>query len=65
MNENIKKLERNASEARILYKQGLITREECFETVILYINAYNFTSKQIAKKYNQNPKLLNFQSYIR
>jgi hypothetical protein len=62
---DIKLLEEKAHGARLLYKQGKITRQECFDIVILYINAYNAKSKQIAKKYNQNPRLLNFQSYIR
>lgn len=65
MNDYNKKLFEDAHKARLLYKQGLISREECFETVILYLDAYNAKSKMIAKKYGQTAKTINFQSFIR
>lgn len=60
-----RKLLDDAEKARLLYKQGLISREECFQTVILYIDAYNAKSKATAKKYGVPAKTLNFQSFIR
>lgn len=61
----VKELKEIADEAKILYAQHLISREECRNQVMPFVNAYNEFSKQTAKKYNVPSKLINFQSYIR
>lgn len=54
-----------AEVARQLYRSGKITREEAKEQIMPYIDAVNARSKELAKKYNQKPKLVNFSSYVR
>lgn len=65
MNAEIKKLKEQADAARFLYNKGEITRDECKEQVTPFIKAFNKRSKEIAKKYNQKPKTMDFISYIR
>ena len=52
MKEETLVLKNRAEEGRLLYKQGKITREECKEYVMPYLDAVNEKSKEIAKKYN-------------
>ena len=42
-----------------------ITREEAREQIMPYLDAVNKRSKELAKKYNQKPKLVTFASYVR
>lgn len=65
MNENIKELKVEAEVARANYRANIITREEAKKQIMPYINAVNERSKELAKKYNQRPKLVNFSSYVR
>lgn len=65
MSENIKELKTLAEIARANYRANIITREEAKEQIMPYIDAVNARSKELAKKYNQRPKLVNFSSYVR
>lgn len=65
MNKETEKLLNQARKAAFDYNVGLITRKECKELVMPYINLYNEKSVEIAKKYNVNPKKINFCSFIR
>lgn len=65
MRSEIKILLERAEIARLSYKKNLITREEAKKEIMPYITAYNEKAKQIAKKYNAKPKLINFSSFIR
>lgn len=65
MSENIKELKTLAEIARANYRANIITREEAKEQIMPYIDAVNARSKELAKKYNQKPKLVNFSSYVR
>lgn len=65
MSEYVQQLKQKAEVARMAYRQGLITREEAKEEITPYLNALNSRSRELAKKYNQKPKLVSFISYIR
>ena len=65
MKEETLVLKNRAEEGRLLYKQGKITREECKEYVMPYLDAVNEKSKEIAKKYGMKPKLVKFITFIR
>jgi hypothetical protein len=65
MNEEIFLLKSQAEHYRSLYQMNKCTREEAKENIMPYINLINNKSKEIAKKYNQKPKIVNFASYIR
>lgn len=54
-----------ADAARLLYKKNLITREEAIKCIKPYVEAYNTTSKEIAKKYNMSPKKIHIASFLR
>lgn len=57
---------KNTAEAyRDLYRKGECSREVAKENIMPYLNAVNKKSVEIAKKYNQKPKLVNFVSYVR
>lgn len=58
-------LKRQAEKAKVLYYNGHITREEAKAQIMPYINAVNERSKELAKKYNQRPKLVNFAGFMR
>lgn len=65
MSEYVQQSKQKAEVARLAYRQGLITREEAKEEITPYLNALNNRSRELAKKYNQKPKLVSFISYIR
>lgn len=58
-------IKHKAEAAKLMYMRGLITREEAKEEITPYLNALNNRSRELAKKYNQKPKLVSFISYIR
>lgn len=58
-------LKQKAEQAKILYKAGQISREDAKDAIEPYIKAFNEKSKEIATKYNQRPKLISFQAYVR
>lgn len=51
--------------AKMNFKHGFITLEEAKKTVKTYIDMVNTKSKEIAKKYNQKPKLVTVASFMR
>lgn len=54
-----------AEHYRSLYRIGGCSREEAKENIQPYLDLVNERSKEIAKKYNQKPRLVNFSSYVR
>jgi hypothetical protein len=54
-----------AQEARALYNIGKINREQAKDEIEPYITLFNKKSKEIAKKYNQRPRLISFSTFIR
>jgi hypothetical protein len=54
-----------AKKARILYQLGHISRSEAKQEIQPYIDYFNAKSKEIAKKYNQKPKLISFAVFVR
>ena len=65
MTEETKRLRDRAEEGRMLYRSGNATMEEAKELVMPYINHFNNYSKKLAKKYNQRPKFISFNSFCR
>lgn len=65
MNEEIKVLKQEAEMARMEYRAGHISRGEAQERITPYLDMVNTKSKELAKKYNQKPKLVNFSAYVR
>ena len=65
MTEETKRLRDRAEKGRMLYRSGNATMEEAKELVMPYINHFNNRSKEIAKKYNQRPKFISFNSFCR
>lgn len=54
-----------AEKARILYNSGQITREEAKRQIQPYLDALNAKAKELAVKYNQKPKKVEFGYYVR
>jgi hypothetical protein len=54
-----------AERAKIQYKLGQITRKEAQTQIEPFVTEYNDKAKEIAKKWNQKPRLISFASYIR
>lgn len=54
-----------AMETKILYKNGIITREEAKEKIKPYEEYYNNKMKELAKKYHQRTKPFNFIAFMR
>lgn len=65
MNKDIQELKQLAELARAEYRRSLITREEAQERIMPYINAVNERSKELAKKYNQKPRMASFNTFVR
>lgn len=65
MNQEVKELFERAQIARALYNTGKISREQAKAEIDPYINLFNKKSKELAKKYNQKPKLISFASFVR
>lgn len=61
----VQEYKEQADKAKYLYKTGHITREQAKAQIQPYIDYFNKRSKEIAKKYNQRPKLINFAGYTR
>lgn len=62
---NMEGIREKAEFYRALYRNGVITREEAKENIMPYLDLVNKKAKEIAKKYNQKPKKVNFSSYVR
>lgn len=65
MNEEIFKMKQEAEHYSYLYNIGTISREEAKEKIQPYLDKVNEKSKELAKKYNQKPKKVNFNTFIR
>ena len=65
MTEEMMKLKANAEYYRDLYRVGKCSREIAKEEIIPYLDAVNEKSKELAKKYNQRYKAVNFSSFVR
>lgn len=59
------KLQMQAEHYRFLYQTNQCDRETSKEMIQPYLDLINEKSKEIAKKYNQRAKLVNFASYVR
>lgn len=60
-----KELKSIAENARTLYRSNLISRDEAKKRIEPFIEAYNKKSKEVAKKYNQKPKMISLISFLR
>ena len=65
MNEVNSKLKVIAEKYRDLYRLNQCSRDEAKKNIMPYLDAINEKSKEIAKKYNQKPRLASFISYVR
>lgn len=68
MNKNINELQSLQSQAEYycdLYRLGKIDRDMAKENIMPYLNYVNEKVKEIAKKYNQKPKLITLSYYLR
>lgn len=65
MDQNTKSLIQTAQKARTLYHLKQISREEAKLEIMPYVDAFNKKSKEIAKRFNQSPKLTTFSNFIR
>lgn len=65
MNEHTKELKTQAEIARAKYRSNYISRDEAKEQIMPYLDSVNERSRELAKKYNQKPKLVTFTAYVR
>ena len=65
MSEEVKVLKDKAEKGRILYRSSQIDIKEAKAMVMPYLNAVNKRAKELAKKYNQRPRSVNFYSFVR
>lgn len=50
---------------RSLYRSNQCSRDKAKEMIQPYLDLVNEKSKEIAKKYNQRPKFITFNPYVR
>ncbi len=65
MNEEVLEAKARAEIARLKYGTKQITREEALEEIMPYIDMVNKRSVELAKKYNQKPKKVSFNVFVR
>lgn len=65
MKEETRQLKIKAEQAKILYKRGEISYNEAIDSIKPYIDKVNIKSKELAKKYNQRPRLVKINSFMR
>ncbi|MEK5205211.1 hypothetical protein NST55_28625 [Bacillus sp. FSL R10-2789] len=65
MEPKMKALSIQAEKARTLYHLKQISRDEAKKEIMPFIEMFNEKSKQIAKKFNQSPKLTTFSNFTR
>lgn len=65
MCSEVKALQERAEHAKALYNAGLLDRDNAKAQIMPYLNAVNERSKEIAKKYGQRAKTVNFTNFIR
>ena len=59
-----KQLLEKALLAKSKFHYGVISEKEAAEKISPFIEAYNSKSKEVAKKYNQRPRLISFSSFV-
>lgn len=62
---DVKQLKLRADEAKTLYRMGVIDRETAKKEIQPFLDAANKKSIELAKKYNQRPKKITLQSFLR
>jgi polyhydroxyalkanoate synthesis regulator phasin len=62
---DIKTLKEIAEYNRELYRAGHISREEAKNKIEPYLEECNNKARELAKKFNQKPKKMEFISYVR
>lgn len=65
MKAEVKELRDTAEKGKMLYRASQISIEEAKQMVMPYLNAVNKRAKELAKKYNQRPRSVNFYSFVR
>jgi hypothetical protein len=65
MNDEVRILKNEAEKARVLLRSGIIDLTEAKVKVKPYIDLVNKKSKEIAKKYNQRPRMVTTSSFLR
>ena len=65
MTDEILELKIHAEYYRDLYRLGKIYREEAKQEIMPYLDKVNEKSKELAKKYNQKYRPVNFCAYVR
>lgn len=65
MSEEMKNLKSVAEQYKYLYLTKQVTREEAAKHITPYVVAFNKRSTEMAKKYKQRPKTINFAGFIR
>ena len=65
MNEEVRVLKNEAEKVRVLLRSGVIDLTEAKVKVKPYIDLVNKKSKEIAKKYNQRPRMVTASSFLR
>ena len=65
MNEEVTILKSEAEKAKILLWNGEIDLKEAKNKVKPYIDMVNEKSRELAKRYNQKPRLVSATSFLR
>lgn len=65
MNEEVRILKSEAEKAKILLWNGEIDLKEAKNKVKPYIDMVNEKSRELAKRYNQKPRLVSITSFLR
>ena len=65
MTDEILELKIHAEYYRDLYRLGKISREEAKQEIMPYLDKVNEKSKELAEKYNQKYRPVNFCAYVR
>lgn len=65
MTQETQSLRQEAQEVKIKFYNGLISYDEAKKLVKPYIDAVNSKSRELAKKYNQKPRLVSVTGYLR
>ena len=65
MSKDIKELKETAEVARMMYRKGKFNIVVAKALINPYLKAVNEKAKELAKKYNQKPRKVNFYSYVR
>lgn len=61
----MEELKNRAFYGRMLYRGGAISQKEAQGMIMPWIDAANEKSRELAKKYNLRPRLINFAAFVR